>query len=148
MFPYEVSKFGFKISAIDPDPNSINHISAIPQINKTYCGNFDEIQLDEKYDLITFNKVLEHVANPIQILMLAKEKIHDNGIIYVELPYSGNSKTNIQYERRTEFNIEHHFVFNHASLEYLISQAKLQVINLENITDPSGKQTIFCFVSA
>ena len=40
----------------------------------------------KKFDLISFNKVLEHVKNPIMLLKSSKRFLNENGIVYIEVP--------------------------------------------------------------
>ena len=38
-----------------------------------YCGNFFKIKIKKKYDLLTLNKVLEHVENLNKIFIKSQE---------------------------------------------------------------------------
>ena len=77
---------GWKVTALDPDAKAIEHIQT-----KVGCecihGDFIEIEIteDNRIDLISFNKVLEHVEDPIRMLKKSKALLKDDGIIYLEV---------------------------------------------------------------
>ena len=73
VFPYKMQSVGWNCTALDPDIRSIEHVREAVGV-KTIHGDFMEIQNISQFDVITFNKVLEHVENPIS--MLAKSLIH------------------------------------------------------------------------
>jgi len=145
VFLHEMKKFGFNTYSIDPDPNSTKHSLETVKVNKAYCGTLDSINFELKFDVITFNKVLEHVKNPIHILNKAKSLLAKNGIIYIELPDGEQIARENHILNRSEFFIDHNTTFNPKSYKYLIQNAGLNCYNIQQIEDPSGKRTIFGF---
>ena len=59
-------------ACIDPDPISANHALENVNVNHAYAGVLKNFKNDNKFNLISFNKVLEHVAKPIDMLSDAK----------------------------------------------------------------------------
>jgi hypothetical protein len=49
---------------------------------------------------------------------------------------------------RQEFFLEHYYAFGFSSLALLAKQAGFFVQSIERIIDPSGKRTLFAFLSA
>ena len=98
-----------------------------------------------KYNVITLNKVLEHVINPIAMLRKAKKYLRNKGFIYVEVPDAENASK--EGKNREEFYIDHFHVFSKLSLTLMCKNAGLQTISVNRINEPSGKFTLFAFIS-
>ncbi len=147
VFLHEIKKFGLEVNSLDPDKKAIDHINKSIGIKNTYCGDFLQTEINKKFDIITFNKVLEHVNNPVEHLLKAKRLLSDNGCIYIELPNAEPSLIKKDFLQRAEFNIEHHTIYTYKSLRFLIEKSGLKSIELHETIDPSGKQTIFSFSS-
>ncbi len=97
-----------------------------------------------KFDLITLNKVLEHIENPSIFLKKYLKNLKKNGYLYIEVPDLDARNDKSGYERE-EFFIEHHHVFSKDSLMFMLSKLNLKIIKLEKIIEPSTKYTLFCF---
>lgn len=133
-------------ACIDPDPAAIAHANQYVGINQTHCGTLDDFVTSELFDVITFNKVLEHVKNPVAELSKAASLLKENGIIYVELPEGKRSIDQNIASIRQEFFVEHYTIFNTNSFTELARQAGFNCSLSEIITEPSGKFTIYGFL--
>jgi ubiquinone/menaquinone biosynthesis C-methylase UbiE len=143
IFPYEMKKRGFKIYALDPDRKMSNFIKNKLNI---YCYNSDFINFkkNNKFNLITFNKVLEHVEKPVQFLKQSRKYLkRKNDIIYVEVPDT-NSAKNVS-KNREEFFIEHINCFSEKSLILLLQKCGFEIQEFKKIKEPSGKFTMYAF---
>ena len=147
VFLYELLKnLSIDAFCIDPDNASIDHVSKnIPQIT-AQAGTIADISSEQKFDLITFNKVLEHVIDPINELSSTKRILHPSGIIYLELPFGDDIARNHSFSENAEFNVEHITIYNIRSVEYLAIRAGFKTIEIETVMDPSGKHTIYAFL--
>jgi 2-polyprenyl-3-methyl-5-hydroxy-6-metoxy-1,4-benzoquinol methylase len=146
VFLHEMKKFGFNTNSLDPDPSSAKHSEETVKVDHAYCGTLDSVSFKQKFDLITFNKVLEHVKDPIRILKQAKELLSAEGLIYVELPDGTQIAKEQNYINRAEFFIDHHTIFNEESYTFLLKSAGFTCERVQQIVDPSGKYTIFGFL--
>lgn len=146
VFLYEMKKFGFTTHCIDPDPAAIANAKERAGVDKAIAALFDEYSSNDRYDLITFNKVLEHVENPVDTLKRANTFLKSNGLIYVELPDGERTTPGLEMIDRSEFFIDHHTIFNRQSFVYLAECSGFSVDNLSQIVDPSGKHTIYGFL--
>lgn len=54
-----------------------------PEIIQTY---FEEFQSDERFDVVVFGYILEHVDDPVDVLSLFKPFLKENGRIFVTVP--------------------------------------------------------------
>ena len=143
IFPFEMNKRGFNITALDPDPESISHISKQIMI-PTICNEFDHAGIDKKYHFIFFNKVLEHVHDPVKMLKKSLNILVDPGYVYFEVPDGEEAKK--FGKDREEFFIEHHHVFSFISSTLLAMHAGFIPIMVERVVEPSTKYTlrVFC----
>jgi len=147
VFLHEMNKFGFNTYSIDPDKSSAKHSKETVKVNKAYCGTLDSVKIDQTFDFISFNKVLEHVKNPIRVLSKAKDLLSESGIIYIEVPDGERIVKEDNILNRAEFFIDHHTTFNPQSFDYLIRSAGFVCNNIEQVLDPSGKRTILGFIT-
>ena len=147
VFLAELKKYCKSVTCIDPSANAINHAKNYVGIEDSIKGNFHNLILNKKYDLITLNKVLEHLKNPNDILQKAKSMLNPNGYIYVEVPDGDNASKKGGFINREEFYIEHYTIFNLISFNYLARKAKLNIDEVESIHEPSDKYTIYGFLS-
>ncbi len=144
VFPARMQINGWEVTALDPDAKAVEHMKT--KIGcKCIHGDFMDQSIAEigKYDLITFNKVLEHVEKPLEMLKKSKEFLKEEGIIYVEVPDGENAI--VDGKDREEFFIEHHHVFSARSAAQMIKVSGLKLIKLDVLREASGKYTIALF---
>lgn len=145
VFVYEAKKQFDNVFCVDPDPGSIDLVRQQTEISGSWVGTITNVPSTEKFDLITYNKVLEHVPDPVSLLSLSINYLEANGVIYVELPYADLIIEQGIQERSAEFFIEHLVVYNFESFEFLLSKAGLKPLRMDFVIEPSGKNTIFSF---
>jgi SAM-dependent methyltransferase len=139
VFPYEMAKRGYSVTALDPDPLAAEHICTHVKV-PVLCKDFFDVDFHGTYDLITFNKVLEHVESPDAMLQHSRSFLKKNGIVYVELP-DGEIAEN-EGSGREEFFIEHLHVFSFISVVMLANQSGFTPLIVERLREPSSKFTI------
>mgnify|MGYP001292181647 CR=1 FL=1 len=146
VFPYSVKKIGWKCCALDPDKRAVKHINKNLGI-KALHKDFLKVKKIEKnnFDVITLNKVLEHVEKPIIMLKKANKFLNNNGLIYIEVP-DGTEAAKIG-KTREEFGVDHIHVFSMRSLSLMIKNAGFNILKIERIREPSTKYTLFAFIS-
>lgn len=143
VFLHEMKNVGWKCTALDPDLRAVSHAEKVVGVKAVY-GDFMKIESLEKYDVITFNKVLEHVQNPVDMLSKAKEYLKQGGFVYVELPDAEAAWSD--GPEREEFTIDHPHVFTAASAALLAQRAGYRVAAMECVKEPSSKYTIRAFL--
>lgn len=146
VFLHEMKKFGYNTYCIDPDPISVQHSIDNVGVDGGFTGVLKDYKTDKKFDLITFNKVLEHIKRPSEILKQAKDYLKEDGYIYVELPDGTEIFEQGIMSERSEFFLEHYTTFNTAAFEKMVELAQLEITTLKRIHDPSGKHTIYAFL--
>ena len=99
---------------------------------------------DASYDLVSLNKVLEHVSDPVTMLARAGDWLSKRGVIYVELPDAEAALADSP--TREEFFIEHYAAYSAASLAMLAWQAGLRTEKIERLKECSGKYSLAAFL--
>lgn len=144
VFPSIVHKEGWRCAAVDPDERAVKHLTDTVGVDAIF-GDFMTLDVFKQYDIITLNKVLEHVPDPIAMLRRTLDWLKPGGFVYVEVP-DGEIASHYGSERE-EFTIEHLHVFSLASSAILATQAKYTVQAIARIHEPSSKYTIRLFLS-
>ncbi len=74
---------------IDPDARAVadgNLLSSNLDSYELICTPFESIQLEEQFDIFTMFHVLEHLVNPIEVLLRLAEMAHEETQLLVEVP--------------------------------------------------------------
>ncbi|MEK6477048.1 class I SAM-dependent methyltransferase [Catalinimonas sp. 4WD22] len=138
---------GPRCACIDPDPQAVKHAQEYVGLPIAHAGTLDDFPYEKKFDLITFNKVLEHVKDPVNMLEKAERLLKEGGFVYVELPEGARAEQQAIVAQRQEFFVEHYTIFNEFSFRKLAERAGFETQEIEIITEPSGKLTIYGFLS-
>lgn len=141
IFPYQMKKKNYDCTALDPDKNSCFHIKNNLKIN-TIHGDFLKVKIKRKFDIITLNKVIEHVKNPKALIAKSIKNLKNNGVIYIEVP---DEKAKTGGKKREEFFIDHLHVFSRKSLKMMAKKLNLKIEIIKSIQEPSSKYSIFGF---
>ena len=143
VFPAVMRETGWDCVALDPDPAATALIAELAGV-ETLTGDFMAVAPPRRYDLLSFNKVLEHVREPITMLARAGDFLTNRGAVYVELP-DGEAALADAGPEREEFFVEHFDVYSAASIALLIRAAGFDTLSVERIREPSGKYTLRAF---
>ena len=143
VFPYIVKKNGWNCTSIDPDPICIKHIHNNLKL-EAICADFMDLKPHKKFDIVTLNKVLEHVNDPIKMLRKVKNWVKNKGIVYLELP--DGEMASMKGKNREEFFIEHINIFSLQSTIILAKKSGFLVNKIERLVEPSGKYTIRAYL--
>lgn len=145
VFMHRLKREGWECTALDPDERSAAHARDVVDVN-AICGDFLTCDVPARFDVVSFNKVLEHVLDPVAMLRKATRCLHPGGMVYVELP--DGEAAEAMGPGREEFFIDHHHVFSMASVSILAQRAGFAVLAMERLVEPSGKYTIRAFLRA
>jgi SAM-dependent methyltransferase len=143
VFLARMKQAGWRGTALDPDERAVRHARDVVGVD-AICGSLPAELA--RFDVVTFNKVLEHVVDPIALLAHAKPLVHPHGFVYVELP-DGEAAAREEGFGREEFFVEHLHVFSMASFACLAERAGFEVRVLERIREPSTKFTLRAFLT-
>jgi SAM-dependent methyltransferase len=144
VFPYVVTRAGWSCTAVDPDPRAARHMREKLGIT-AICADFMNAEGLGRFDIVTLNKVLEHVEHPIEMLRRTLSVLAEDGFVYVELP-DGEVAAEAGSGQQ-EFFVEHLHVFSFASTVILANQAGFDPICVERLREPSTKVTLRAFLT-
>jgi 2-polyprenyl-3-methyl-5-hydroxy-6-metoxy-1,4-benzoquinol methylase len=144
VFLHRMKASGWQCTALDPDASAAAHARDTVGVDAVH-GDFMIANDLGLYDLVTFNKVLEHVVDPIAMLARARKYVKPEGLVYVELP-DGEAAA-VEGQGREEFFIDHHHVFSGASLAHLVVRAGFILLRMERLREPSTKYTLVAFMA-
>jgi 2-polyprenyl-3-methyl-5-hydroxy-6-metoxy-1,4-benzoquinol methylase len=143
VFPYAVKQADWSCTAIDPDPRAVQHLRSRVGV-EAVCGDFMQLQGLGPCDVVTLNKVLEHVQDPVAMLRRTHAVLAPGGFVYVELP--DGEMAALAGAGREEFFIEHFHVFSFASIVMLANRAGFAPVCVERLQEPSTKFTLRAFL--
>jgi len=144
VFPAAMRRAGWEVTALDPDPRAVRHLREVVGV-AAVSGDFLSADLHAlgAFDCVSFNKVLEHVEDPIAMLARARDLLRPGGFVYVELP--DGEAASAEGPGREEFFIEHHHVFSPASTALLVERSGFRLAHLERLREASTKLTVRAF---
>jgi len=145
VFPARMREAGWECAALDPDKSAADHAREVTGV-EAVVGDFLTMDFGSfaRFDVVSFNKVLEHVEAPVAMLRRAADLLHRHGFVYVEVP-DGDAAAG-EGPGREEFFIEHHHVFSPGSLALVAARAGFGPIAIERLREPSGKFTLRAFL--
>lgn len=82
--PGRINTFGVEISQDACDIAALNG-------HKTYCGRFEDVELDRNFDVVNLTHVIEHVSSPRKVIRKAYEALRSGGILVLETPNAASS---------------------------------------------------------
>ena len=144
VFPAAMREAGWRAVAVDPDDGNVANARDVAGV-EAIQGIFPGVEVNERFPLITFNKVLEHIQPIRECLAAAKLYLEENGIVYIELP-DGEAAIDAGATRQ-EFFLEHYYIFSATSIALLVDKAGYRLLKMERIRDPSGKYTLAAFMT-
>jgi SAM-dependent methyltransferase len=146
VFAAKMKEAGWQCTALDPDSRAAAHAREVVGV-AAVAGDFMSIGPPALgcFDVVTFNKVLEHVEDPVAMLARAAGVLADGGFVYVEVP-DGEAAA-AEGPEREEFFIEHHHVFSPASVALTAARAGFAPLAIERLREPSTKFTLRAFLA-
>lgn len=144
VFLARMKQAGWQCTALDPDERAARHAREVAGV--TGLQGSLPLASATRYDVITFNKVLEHVEDPIALLAASLPLVEAHGFVYVELPDGEVAARDAGFGRE-EFFVEHLHVFSLASLACLAERAGFEVRAIERLREPSSKYTLRAFLT-
>jgi SAM-dependent methyltransferase len=145
VFPARMKAHGWRVTALDPDPRAARWARDEVGVDAVE-GDFFAVEYVPPHDLVTFNKVLEHVPDPAAMLERAAACVVPGGSVYIEVPDADGAAADPAGYNREEFFIEHLHAFTVESTRRLAENAGFDVDRAEAIVEPSGKYTVWAML--
>lgn len=132
-------------TAVEPDAIAAGHLRSLDRF-PVIEGLFSEGLGLLDFDLVTLNKVVEHMADPVGLVREAGSALRTPaGVLYVEVP----DKLTVYHRPPTDniLGALHFHLYDPVSIAVLLSRAGLATLRIDRIFDPSGKITIAAFAT-
>jgi SAM-dependent methyltransferase len=144
VFPAAMKAAGWTVIAVEPDPRTAAHLRDTVGV-EAHAEPVEKLASAKigQFDVITFNKVLEHIEDPVATLAAVRPLLNAGGFVYAEVPDAEGAASH--GPGREEFFIEHHHVFSAASTVMMAARAGLGTAAVERLREPSGKFTLRAF---
>jgi SAM-dependent methyltransferase len=144
VFPAAMKEDGWECTALETEARNVQHAREVVGV-RAVRGDLITASPDlGEFDLITFNKVLEHVENATALLRASAQYLQPTGFVYIELP--DGERASREGNGREEFFVEHHHVFSSASINLLAKFAGFEVVESKPLREPSTKFTLYAFL--
>ena len=139
IFLYQFKKkVNWKLVGVEPDINFVNFAKKL-NINVVHSNLRSNIFNKNKFNIITMNKIIEHVKDPVKLLKISKKLLIKNGYIYIEVPDGFAASRHPEGKLREEFFVDHLHVFSKKSLTRSIKLAGLSLLFCKSIQEKSEK---------
>lgn len=128
--------------AVEPDPNAAEHLRTLGRF-EVIEDIFEEHLGLSGFELVTLNKVVEHLPDPLMLVKAAATALTPEGVLYVEVP------DRLTIGRRPPndniLGALHCHLYDPRSLGTLLMRTGLAILRIERVFDPSGKLTVAAF---
>ena len=132
---------------IEPDKTKCKILKFLDlkYINDTF-QNVEKKLENNNYDLIVMSQVLEHIANPGELLDKIYNKLNKNGYLWIDVPLCNKN----YFKSRMIDDVGHLYFFDEESLSKIIKKYKFDIISRGSIGNkiPSRRKlssTLFLF---
>ncbi len=143
VFPAALAGRGWRCRAVDPDPRAAAHADGLEGVEGV-CADVMDLAPRADHALVSLNKVIEHVDDPVALMARGAGFLAPGGTMYVEVPDGPGAASD--GPGREEFFVEHLHVFSAASLAMAARRAGLDTVEVHRLREPSGKHTIAAFL--
>lgn len=146
IFLYGFVEEGWHGTAIEPDPQACAFMRArLPHL-EVIVGYSQGVTHSRQYDVITLNRVLEHVTDPRGLLLVEAAHLAPGGILYIEVP----DVASFYHDgpNNEAFGYTHFVVFSPLTLAITLRDTPLELLALNRVREPSGKFTLYGFARA
>ena len=138
---------GCKVIGLEIDPEMAEE--ARLYCDKVFVGNAEAIELPYKeyFDVILYADVLEHLRNPLEVLVRFRSYLKQNGYIVVSIPNVANwfirlsllfGKFNYSSKRCTIIDPGHLRFFTLKTIREMLEQAGFKIVHLDITVDLPG----------
>jgi SAM-dependent methyltransferase len=134
---------GYEVTAVEGDPG-------LAAIARTKCSNVVVANLDEPiadwggpFDVLVYGDVLEHLKDPLTVLININRQLKPDGVVVVSVPNSAHAWVRLQmlvgrfdYAERGILDKTHLRFFTLKSFHRLLEEAGLQLVQLRTTPAP------------
>ena len=90
------------------------------------------------FGIITLWDVIEHLENPMEVLMNLREYLHDDGFIIIETSNINSYDFLINKRKWSYWHIDHYYYYSNITLKFLLDSVGFEVIKFKD-DEPNNK---------
>ncbi len=99
-------------------------------------GYLEDLETEKQYDAVTMFHVLEHITDPLKMLVRIHGLLNDNGKLLIVVPNSKSLGVGL-FKRNYNWNIPHHIsFFSPDTVKDILSRAGFKVLGVEHLISP------------
>ena len=123
-----LSNCGFtRLLGVDPYLKESLHYESGLEIRKCQLAD-----ITDRFGLITFHHVFEHLENPIETLVTARNLLEQGGRILIRIPLSDSKACEVYRENWVQLDAPRHITLQtRKSMEYLATKAGLRILQVD-----------------
>ena len=88
----ELSKKKYSIKGLDLDIENVIKLNDVLGKSTVALGNYEEIEIEEKFDFIYLNQVLEHFRDLNKVILKLKSNLNKGGHCFISVPNADSTK--------------------------------------------------------
>lgn len=128
---------------LEPDPQAAAHLRQLGKFEVIEAMYQGQPELKD-FGLITLNKVLEHISDPVPFLQIVAGSMRrDDSLLYIEVP--DKLTTSLRPPSDNILGALHCHLYDPLSIGYLARAAGIEIVRIDRIREPSGKLTVYAF---
>lgn len=136
-FLYQARRLGASVTGIELDSSAVSICHELG-IESVLLGGFDVLKtIDEEYDLIVLNDVIEHPLNPTYLISILCSLLSERGKILIWTP-NGNAIDIDENKITLRVDLEHMQYLTCGAVSELCQRNNLSVWHYQQLGFPSG----------
>jgi len=114
---------------IDPSVSCVRSAEGLYSIKAT-VNNISNFEINEKFDLIIFSAVLEHLVDFTDGMLKARSLLNDGGLLFIDVPDAERFGSYISAPFQ-QFSVEHINYFSQYSIKNVLSRFSFKTLDIE-----------------
>ena len=122
-FLRELRKFGFRdVAGVEPSEHAVAQAGDLQ--SNIYCGLFEDASFEpNSFDLICCFQTLDHVINPLEVLIKSWKLLRPGGTVYVIVHNERALQARLFGEKSPIYDVEHIYLFNPSTISRICEKA-------------------------
>lgn len=131
-FLYTAKRMGFETTGVEVSA-LMHHYSTNDLHLDVINDDFLNINIPSKtYDVVTMWDVLEHIANPKEVIRRVHNMLQDDGYFIFQVPQIDSKVAKKQKEKWSMLSIEHINYFSKKSIDKLLIQEGFEIVKIKS----------------
>ncbi|MCX7973230.1 MAG: class I SAM-dependent methyltransferase [Candidatus Aminicenantes bacterium] len=134
-FLHFAQKMGWQVTGVEHIPEAVKYARKTFNL-LIYEGSFEEVEINEKFDLVVLLDVIEHFIDPVFCLKKAFKLLKSGGIIFISTPnYNSLSRRFLGKGWAVLSPADHLFYFTKTTLKLLLNKTGFMELKITDLAD-------------